>query len=136
MLNTLNHASRDGEPEPWWASVFVDAERRRSCFTFIDQGVGIFKSHRLTLRLKLLENFSILDNAQILERLFQGRIPSTTRIVGRGNGIPGMYNHHKANRIKNFTILANNAIGRAETESYQMLAASFEGTILYWEIGE
>ncbi|HEY1218544.1 MAG: hypothetical protein ABSE42_02525 [Bryobacteraceae bacterium] len=136
MLNTLNHASRGKDPEPWWASVFFDAERRRSCFTFIDQGVGIFKSHRLTLSLKLLEGLSILDNAQILERLFHGDIPSTTKIPGRGNGIPFMYNHHKANRIKNFTVLANNAIGGAETESYRMLRESFNGTILYWEIGE
>jgi hypothetical protein len=134
MLNTLNHASAGNTPVPWWASVFVDMERHRACFTFIDQGVGIFCSGRLIRRLKLLSALKFYGRAQILQRLLQGKIPSTTRVPGRGNGLPGMYAHCKANRVKNFTVLANDVIGYAETESYRQLKTSFEGTILYWEV--
>jgi hypothetical protein len=135
MLNTLNHAARSGEPhEPWWASVYYDSERQRACFTFLDQGVGIFRSHRLTVMLKILKGLQLLSPAELLERLFKGQIPSTTRLPGRGNGIPWMYDTCKAGRIRNLTILSNKAIGNAETDLYSVLSNSFDGTLLYWEI--
>jgi hypothetical protein len=135
MLNTMNHASpNDSDDEPWWASVYFDESRTRACFTFIDQGRGIFKSHRLTARLNVLKHLTILSHAEILQRLFQGSIPSTTGLPGRGNGIPGMYNHSKAGRISSFTLLTNDVVGEAETETYRMLKNSFRGTIIYWEV--
>lgn len=134
MLNTLNHASATSQPEPWWASVYFDADRKRACFTFIDQGIGIFRSHRLTATLKLVKTLSILSSADILKKILQGEVRSTTRVEGRGNGLPGMYKHCKAGRIRNFTVLANDAIGNAETDEYRSLRTSFAGTLLYWEI--
>jgi hypothetical protein len=135
MLNTLNHAARKGEPkEPWWASVYYDGERRRACFTFLDQGVGIFESHTLTTNLKFKSLVGLLNQAQLLEKIFNGEIPSSTRIDGRGNGIPEMYESCKAGRIRNLTIVANAACGAAETEAYTTIPEAFEGTLLYWEI--
>lgn len=136
MLNTLNHASGFGRShEPWWASAYFDSIRNRVCFTFIDQGVGIFKSHRWTATAYALKHLRFFNAAQILELIFQGKIPSTTKIAGRGNGIPGMYDHCKAGRIKNFMVISNTAVGNAETEVYEMLSNAFPGTLLYWEIG-
>jgi hypothetical protein len=135
MLNTLNHASAVGRfHEPWWASVYFDSTRSRACFTFIDQGVGIFRSHRWTTAVNVLKYLRLLDPGQILERIFQGKIPSTTKVAGRGNGIPGMYEHCKSGRIKNLMVITNHAIGNAETETYGVLSNDFPGTLLYWEI--
>lgn len=135
MLNTLNHAARKGEPkEPWWASVYYDGERKRACFTFLDQGVGIFESHTLTTNLKFKSLVGLLNQGQLLEKIFNGEIPSSTRIPGRGNGIPEMYESCKAGRIRNLTVIANAACGEAETETYTMIPEPFEGTLLYWEI--
>lgn len=135
MLNTLNHAAKKGEPkEPWWASVYHDAKRRRACFTFLDQGVGIFKSHTLTANLKFKQLVGLLDPAQLLEKLLKGEIPSSTRIAGRGNGLPEMYESCKAGRIRNLRVIANQAYGDAELDRYFVLSSSFEGTFLYWEI--
>ncbi len=135
MLNTLNHAAKLGEPkEPWWASVYYDQERKRACFTFLDQGVGIFRSHTLTANLKFQTLVGMLDQAQILEKIFNGEIPSSTRIPGRGNGIPEMYESCKAGRIRNLTVIANKACGEAEPDRYTVLSEPFEGTLLYWEI--
>jgi hypothetical protein len=47
-----------------------------------------------------------------------------------------MYEHCRAGRIRNLTVLTNNVIGEAETERYQVLTESFEGTLLYWEIAK
>jgi anti-anti-sigma regulatory factor len=135
MLNTWNHAAGIRvSHEPWWASVYCDGKRRRASFTFVDLGVGIFRSHRLTMALKLLNTMRLLDHGQLLGRIFQGQIPSTTRLPGRGNGIPGMYEHCKAGRIRRFTVLANDAIGDGESDNYRQLSATFPGTLIYWEI--
>lgn len=135
MLNTYNHASKRSEThEPWWASVYYDADRQRVCFTFIDQGVGIFQSYGFTRRLSFWVESNILNRAQILRRLFQGGIPSSTDQPGRGNGIPEMYVHCKAQRIRCLTVLTNNVIGDAEADHHKVLGNSFDGTLLYWEI--
>jgi hypothetical protein len=135
MLNTLNHAAVLGRPrEPWWASVYVNSDIGRACFTFIDLGVGIFESHQLTLALNLKHAFRLLTRGELLKRIFCGEVQSTTREPGRGNGLPGMYEHCKARRIRNLTVIANNAIGNAETETYDVISGEFPGTLLYWEI--
>jgi len=136
MLNTWNHASElVARREPWWASAYFDAERQRTCFTFIDQGVGIFKSHSLTMTLNILVALRYLDRGELLKRILHGEIPSTTRIPGRGNGLPGMFEHCRAGRIRNFVIISNNTIGYVESNIYKVLPSEFEGTLLYWEIG-
>ena len=135
MLNTLNHASKKGEPkEPWWASVYYDEERKRACFTFLDLGVGIFKSHTLTTNLKFRSLVGLLNAAQLLEKLLKGEIPSSTRIQGRGNGLPEMYESCKTGRIRTLRVIANQAYGDAEADRYAVLSSPFEGTLLYWEI--
>lgn len=135
MLNTLNHAGESKRSrQPWWASVYVDAERNRACFTFIDLGVGIFKSHQLTVALQVKHALRLVNRAELLRRIFRGEIQSTTREPGRGNGLPGMYEHCKAGRIRDFTVIANDAIGKAEFEAYEVLSDYFPGTLLYWEI--
>jgi hypothetical protein len=135
MLNTLNHASlRSGEREPWWASVYCDKANGRACFTFVDQGVGIFGSHRLNLALQISAMLRVKSKAELLKMLFEGKIPSSTRVPGRGNGIPGIYNHCKAGRISNLLVLSNNAAGNGDTGRFETLRESFSGTIVYWEI--
>jgi hypothetical protein len=135
MLNTWNHATATTQkPEPWWASVYFDQKGDRACFTFIDQGVGIFKSHRLTTILTLRHTFRMLNSADILRKILEGEIRSSTGIEGRGNGLPGMCNHCKAGRIRNLTVISNDAWGNVETDSYQQLPSPFAGTLLYWEV--
>jgi hypothetical protein len=136
MLNTWNHASMSVKHrELWWASTYFDAERKCACFTFIDQGVGIFNSHSLTFTLNILSALRLLDRGELLKKILHGEIPSTTKIPGRGNGLPGMYEHCLAGRIKNFVIISNNVIGHVESNIYKVMPTEFEGTLLYWEIG-
>jgi hypothetical protein len=136
MLNTLNHAFPPGTQRGgWWASAYHDQSRKRACFTFVDLGVGIFRSHRLTLLLKTRRKFTNLNNAAILRMLFRGDVRSSTGVQGRGNGVPAMYTLCKAGRIGNFVVISNDAMGEAEVERYTALDEPFGGSILYWEIG-
>jgi hypothetical protein len=135
MLNTLNHASKiPGTKEPWWASVYYDVERQRACFTFIDRGVGIFESYSIIQAVKMRMELVTLSRAGILKSLFQGQVTSSSGEPGRGNGIPRMYDHAKALRIRNLTVVTNNVKGEAEHDRYEMLDASYQGTLLYWEM--
>jgi len=135
MLNTFNHASRiPGTKEPWWASVYFDPDRQRACFTFIDQGVGIFESFSMMQRLKMRLDLLASSRADILKGLFQGQVASSSGEPGRGNGIPRIYDHVKAHRIHNLTVVTNNVKGEGETDRYGMLDASYQGTLLYWEM--
>jgi hypothetical protein len=135
MLNTLNHASKiPGTKEPWWASVYYDAERQRACFTFIDQGVGIFESYSIIQALRMRIDLRTTSRAGILKSLFQGQVASSSGEPGRGNGIPRIYDHVKAQRIRNLTVVTNNVKGEGETDRYEMLDASYQGTLLYWEM--
>lgn len=44
MANTHNHAGGNSSKEKWLASVYCQPEQGRTCFTFVDTGVGIFRS--------------------------------------------------------------------------------------------
>ncbi len=136
MLNTMNHASRHADREPWWASVYFDSQRNRACFTFIDQGVGIFGSHCFTRALRIQRSLRALSNAELLCRLLQGQIRSSTKVEGRGNGIPGMYNACKAGRIQNLFLLSNRSSANVDHDRYSDFKNEFSGTIVYWEIGK
>ncbi len=136
MLNTWNHAAKSPHSrERWWASVYFDADRQRACFTFIDLGVGIFNSHSLTMMLNILVALRYVDRGELLKRMLHGEIPSTTKVPGRGNGLPGMYDHCRAGRIRNLVVISNNTVGYAESNIYKVISTEFEGTLLYWEVG-
>ena len=50
MNNTHNHAARPKrKKETWWATVYGDSSRNRICYTFLDTGVGIFRSVKIGL---------------------------------------------------------------------------------------
>ncbi len=135
MLNTVNHAATEGHsPEPWWASVYYDADRERACFTFLDQGVGIFESHTLTMRLRLMQTIRTLSSSDILKKILDGEVRSSTGTDGRGNGLPGICTHCRAGRIRNLTVIANDAYGNVETGDFHKLSLGFDGTLLYWEV--
>jgi hypothetical protein len=135
MLNTVYHASAPGyRREPWCASVFCDDERRRACFTFIDQGVGIFRSQKFRGLVRIFKNLGVLSHADVLKKMMDGQIRSRSGLRGRGNGIPGINRHCKAKRIRELRIIANQAMGNGETDVYTQLETPFPGTILYWEV--
>src|SRR5260370_12163935 len=91
MENTVQHAYNEGRAkEPWWTSVFFDTHRKVACFTFNDNGVGIFKSLRFRQTLKLYTGSAFADAGDKLARMLSGDIRSRTSLPGRGEGLPAI----------------------------------------------
>src|SRR6267142_3473983 len=105
MTNTNNHAARSQfERETWWSTVYADTDRKAVCYTFLDTGVGIFKSVRLgTIRSAYQlagRIFGFRSDADILREILEGKVESSTGLKYRGKGLPAIYNRMKAGRIK------------------------------------
>ena len=88
MANTKGHAagridpySRTKKPpETWWATVYADSGRKKICFTFVDTGVGIFRSIRIRVVRKIYDFFGGKDDTDILRDMLDGKVPSSTTL--------------------------------------------------------
>lgn len=130
MSNTHNHAAAPSEfvRETWWCSVYGDRARRRLCFTFVDTGIGIFRSVKVR-RWKRLFGGNVATLRGILER----RVPSSTGQPFRGKGLPAIYDSLRAGRIERLVIIANDVFAEPGRDDFRTLRNPFRGTLLYWE---
>ncbi len=85
MNNTRDHAAASKKHrERWWASVHHDRDRRKLAFSFVDNGVGIFRSKSPTILADTLRRLSLTRNSELLRKMLRGEIPSSTQIPYRG----------------------------------------------------
>jgi hypothetical protein len=146
MLNTNNHATIDKEGERhWWLSANHIKEENRVCFSFVDYGVGIFKSlnnkpsnskfYKAMEKLKSLVGLS--NNAGLLESILKGKLHETvTGFYFRGKGLPGIYEALGRNSFSNLYIISNNVFADVVNGNYVDLNNNFEGTFIYWELNQ
>ena len=144
MQNTHAHACVEKEGgENWWLSVNYDPDKNKECFSFVDYGVGVFKSLMNkkagnkffgaldTIRQKLLEP----NNAKILNLILEGELHRTsTGHYYRGKGLPGIKTALERNQIDNLYIITNDAYGNVCKNKFVTLQHSFNGTFIYWEL--
>lgn len=139
MSNTYDHAARSRlESEKWWATAFADTRRKFACFTFLDTGVGIFKSVKLgtiksayRLAGKLL---GINDDSDILRDILQGKVESSTGLRYRGKGLPSMHDALVAGRLQSLVVVSNSVYANVKLGDFRTLNHQFRGTLLYWEV--
>lgn len=137
MGNTHNHASGDeSKVETWWATSFGDTARRRVCYSFVDTGVGIFKSVKVSKIRRALRQLGIRDDPQLLQDILQGRVQSSTGLPYRGKGLPTIYQRAKSGALRSLYIIANDVFADVSNGVYRSLSESFAGTLLYWECEE
>jgi len=137
MSNTHNHATGRREEhgaEMWYSTVYGDADTRTVSYSFLDTGVGIFRSVRLN-KIKKLYNklFKGEDHRGILKDILHGRVASRTGLPFRGKGLPGIYKSFRAGRIKSLIIVSNDVYADVANDDYRILGVQFPGTLLYWE---
>ena len=138
MANTHEHSSKEKEGvHQWWANVFCSSKNKRSFFTIVDNGVGIF--HSVTIRKfrrRVQESLGQSGNAQLLRDWLEGRIelPSRTRQHNRGKGLRAIYDRFKAGGISNLIIIANDVYAHLSDDRYEVLNEPFHGTFVYWEL--
>lgn len=134
MNNTHNHASKpDRMKQTWLATVYADTQERRVCYTFVDAGVGIFRSLRIGTLKKAYKRLGLTNNGDILFDILKGKVESSTGMPYRGKGLPSIYKHVENGRIKSLTILANDVFANVAAGKYTILPSDFNGTLLYWE---
>jgi hypothetical protein len=137
MGNTHNHAAKEGEEtRTWWATAYGDSARRRVCYSFLDTGVGIFKSVNLHWIQKTFRKLGLGDNAKLMLRILEGRVESSTGLPYRGKGLPTIYRKSQNGNIKALFIIANDVYADVSNEDYRTLDVPFPGTLLYWESEE
>lgn len=137
MGNSNNHASGiEHVEETWWATVYVDPDRRRACFTFVDMGVGIFKSLKIKTNRKVLRLFGLDRDDRILQDLFAGVIGSRTQLPFRGKGLPRIRKLADSRRLQEVKVLTNDVFGDVSGGVYRLINGHFHGTLIYWEVDD
>ncbi|MGN6212239.1 hypothetical protein [Parafilimonas sp.] len=141
MSNTNNHATMTTDKTYWWLYVYNDSKTGNTSYSFIDLGVGIFKSIELqdyyTTFIKnffkgkfLITHMGLVDD--LLAGKIQSRVDEDNEI--RGKGIPQIVEHSRRRTFKEFYIISNDIKINLKTFEKEQLNYNFSGTFLYWEI--
>jgi hypothetical protein len=146
MQNTNNHADIDRPgTSHWWLSVNKVKSENKVCFAFVDFGVGIFTSLSekpqdnifFDAINKLKVAFGMKNNAEGLKLILEGKLHETvTNKYYRGKGLPGIADALKRNQLSRLHIITNDVFANVSEGKYVTLNDSFDGTFVFWEIGE
>lgn len=146
MHNTNNHASDITGEKHWWVSVNHDKNNRKVCFSFIDFGVGIFRSldekepgdRFYGWKLIFQKIFPWADtNEKLLKIILEGELHRTvTKDYFRGKGLPGIKNALDNDRLSSLVIISNNVYANVSKNDYHLLKNELIGTFVYWEMNE
>lgn len=138
MSNTNSHADlkREGTYY-WWLYVYNDPEKNIAIYTFLDLGIGIFKSAAVQGFLnKTRKAAGLYPHINIVDDLLAGNIKSRVKKDReiRGKGIPQIVTNAKSDYFRSFYIIANDVKINLKTGERQQLQHSLNGTMLYWEL--
>lgn len=138
MSNTHDHASKHTEGEcRWWIYAHNYPNQCRTGYTFIDLGVGIFKSVAVEGFLqKLLQSTGFRSHTDIVPALLAGTIHSRVSEDNdiRGKGIPEIVSYAKSDNFSEFYIISNDVKINVKTGEFEQLEYELKGTLLYWEL--
>ena len=138
MSNTHNHANLNKQGEcRWWLYVYNNPITNSTSYSFVDLGVGIFKSaHTKNYITKIFKVTGLQKNIDLVDDLLAGKIHSRIEKDRelRGKGIPQIVKHSKNTWFKSFYIITNDVKIDLSIGSRESLDYSFDGTFLHWEL--
>lgn len=138
MSNSTNHANPNKKNTcKWWSYVYTVPNTRRTCYSFIDLGVGIFESMKTKGYFdKLVKTVGMKDNISYVQDLLEGRIQSRVDEDNeiRGKGIPEIVTHSTLPEFSKFYIISNDVRINVKSKEAFQLKHNFRGTFFYWEI--
>lgn len=135
MSNTNNHANKDKEGgTKWWLYAYNDPEGK-TCYSFVDLGVGIFESLPVSLY-KITKKIGLTHNADLVSDLLKGKIKSSKKDDNkiRGKGIPQIAKNSRQDIFKRAFIISNDVKIDLKSRKAEKLSNDFHGTLLYWEL--
>lgn len=135
MQNTNNHAGSTRGVYDWWLHVYNHPDSKKTSYTFLDLGVGIFESLPVkSFKRDVLEFFGVKSNLDLVPRLFAGEIKSRTARPERGKGIPQVYECSQDSIFEKFILISNDIYADLKTNENKIIRNQFNGTLFYWEI--
>lgn len=140
MANTHEHSNRHlPGVNFWWANVYCPAGAKRSFFTVVDNGAGIFKSMTIrAFRRQLRSLIGNSENTSLLRDVLEGRVelPSRTGLRNRGKGLRAIHKRFASRKdgMQNLVMISNDVYAHLEDGRYEVLDPPFDGTLVYWEV--
>lgn len=138
MQNTNNHANIHQKGECyWWLYVYSDPESKKSTYSFLDLGVGIFNSVKVRSYInKIKQKSPFHGNISLVDDLLSGKIGSrmTKDHVLRGKGLPQIFKDAQLKSFSSFYIIVNDVKIDLKTGTRVKLSSELKGTFLYWEL--
>lgn len=138
MSNTKSHADLQSEGVcKWWLYTHNFSGEKITAYSFLDLGVGIFKSAVLQNYLKnKLKGTVVYKNINLVDNLLEGKIQSRVDIDNeiRGKGIPQIVRHARLPEFREFIIISNDVKINVKTGEREQLDNELKGTFLYWEL--
>lgn len=146
MHNTYDHAGEQKGEKHWWISVEHNEQEHEVTFSFIDFGVGIFRS---------LENkktgeplFGAMDyimrlfpwaktEAEKLQLILEGKVRLTqSNEYYRGKGLRNIYQRSQKMHIADLAIISNYAAAKVFDNDYHALRNEFLGTFISFKMNK
>lgn len=146
MHNTYDHAGEQKGEKHWWISVEHNEQEHEVTFTFIDFGVGIFRS----LKNKkpgeplygamdyIIQHFPLASTeVDKLRLILEGQVTLTqSKEYYRGRGLRNIYQKAKKGQIANLAIISNYASTRVFENDYHALKNEFLGTFISFKMNK
>lgn len=146
MQNTNNHASERQGEQYWWTTLKCSRIEKKAMFSFIDYGMGIFKSlerknknnSKFFKAMNLIVQFIQSNkNDELLKKLLEGDIHKIAEIpYYRGKGLHGVWEACHDNAVSNLIIISDNVIANYAKKTFKKIKSNLMGTFIYWELNK
>ena len=144
MHNTHDHAGCSKGERHWWLSVEHNAAEHEVTFSFMDFGVGIFRSlenkgpdEPLAGAMDYIRRLFPWAQTQVekLQLILEGRVQLTqTNEYYRGKGLAKIYDLYKRNMIASLSIISNHASVNADESDFHVVKNEFLGTFVSFKM--
>lgn len=135
MSNTINHADTKKANINWWLYYFIDENEKTIKFSFIDLGIGIFKSASFD-SYRRIANIFVPGNSLLVKPFLEGKIISSRENDNEisGKGVKQIINCAENPEFTKFTIITNDQMINVKDKTNQSLSHNFDGTFIHFEV--
>lgn len=144
MHNTHDHAGEFKGEKHWWISVEHDDQAHEATFSFIDFGVGIFRSLANKKQGEplygaldyIVQRFPLITTeADRLKLILEGKVRLTQfNEYYRGKGLRNIYLKNHRSQISDLSIISNYASFKADNDDYHSIKNEFIGTFISFKM--
>lgn len=146
MHNTYDHAGDYKGEKHWWISVEHNEQAHEATFSFMDFGVGIFRSLANKKQGEplygaldyIIQHFPLITTeADRLQLILEGKVRLTQfNEYYRGKGLRNIYLKHHRNQISDLSIISNYASFKADKNDYHSIKNEFIGTFISFKMNK